>query len=224
MKILDRVKIKESDINSGYSERSKRFRQIYSNEYAKFMEQEGTGKYYRKKLLLNYIFKGPALEWYLRIKMSIEKYYQPFNEIIPREGEILDLGCGYGFISYMLSLTSPSRKITSVDHDEEKIRIAANGFLKNKNIDFFCEDITRYSFGNKDAIILCDVLHCLPIKKQEELLLHCFVKLNSGGMILIRDADAKLENISRIVDQQRLKLELIQKARHTSNIFLIIRK
>jgi 1-acyl-sn-glycerol-3-phosphate acyltransferase len=224
MKILERVKINESDIGSDYSERSKRFRQIYSIEYAKFMQQEGTGRYYRKKLLLNYIFKGPILEWSLRIKMNNEKYYQPYNELIPREGEILDLGCGYGFMSYMLSMTSPSRKITGVDHDEEKIRIAANGFLKNKNINFFCEDITRYPFGNKDAIILIDVLHYISQKNQEEVLLHCFERLNPGGMILVKDAEANLETIRGIVDLEELKMEVIHEAKHPSNILLIIRK
>jgi len=259
MKILARVINNNQDTDLNYSERSKRFRHIYSHEYEKFMEQEGTGEYYRKKLVLNYLFKGPILEGYLRVKLRLEKYYQPYNELIPRAGEILDLGCGYGFISYMLSLTSHSRKITGVDHDPEKIRVAANSFLKNQNIDFICEDITNYSFNNKDAIILSDVLHYIPQKNQEELLLRCIEKLNPGGMILVRDADSiehkrhkrtkiteifstrilgfnrttsaskelyftSLENISRIVDETGLKMEVVHKAKHTSNLLLIIRK
>jgi len=193
MKILKRVGVDEPEMGTGYSERSKSFRRLFSCEYLTFMAQEGTGRYYRKRLVLNYIFKGPVLEWYLRVKMRIEKYYQPYNELVPREGEILDLGCGYGFMSYMLSFTSPSRKITGVDYDAEKIRVAANCIAKNENIDFICEDITRYSFGNKDAILLSDVLHYLPQKSQEELLSRCIEKLNPGGMILVRDADSKLE-------------------------------
>jgi 1-acyl-sn-glycerol-3-phosphate acyltransferase len=224
MKIFDRVRINKSEIGSGYSERSKRFRQVYSSDYEKFMEEEGTGKYYRKKLLLNYIFKGTVLEWRLRINMKIEKFYQPYNELIPRKGEILELGCGYGFISYMLSLTSPSRKITGVDYDQEKIRVATNGFLKNKNIDFFCEDIARYSFGNKDAIILSDVLHYMPLNDQKGVLYHCVEKLNPGGIILVRDADAKLEDIRQIVDKSVSKLKMIHETSHTSKMLLIIRQ
>ncbi len=193
MKILKRVGIDEHEMGSGYSERSKMFRRFYIREYATFMAQEGTGRYYRKKLVLNYIFKGPILEWYLRVKMHIEKYYQPYNELVSREGEILDLGCGYGFMSYMLSFTAPLRRITGVDHDPEKIRVAVNCISKNENIDFICEDITRYSFGNKDAILLIDVLHYLPQASQEELLSRCIEKINPGGMILIRDADSKEE-------------------------------
>jgi 1-acyl-sn-glycerol-3-phosphate acyltransferase len=193
MKILRRVGIDATGMGYGYSERSREFRRFYIREYAAFMAQEGTGRYYRKKLVLNYLFKGPVLEWYLRIKMRIEKYYQPYNELLPREGEILDLGCGFGFMSYMLSFTAPLRKITGVDYDEEKIRVAANCISKNENLDFICDDITRYSFGNKDAILLSDVLHYLPQESQEELLFRCIEKLNPGGVILVRDADSKEE-------------------------------
>ena len=259
MKILRRIAIDDPSMGSGYSERSKCFRHQHSREYAALMAQEGTGRFYRKKLVLNYIFKGPVLEWYLRIKMRIENYYQPYNELLPREGEILDLGCGYGFMSYMLSFTSPSRKITGVDYDAEKIRVAANCIAKNENLNFICEDIARYSFGNKDAILLSDVLHYLPQASQEELLSRCIEKLNPGGMILVRDADSKeqkrhkrtelteffsirilgfnktagvagelyftsLENISRIVDRQGAKMEVIREEKHTSNLLLIIRK
>jgi uncharacterized protein len=259
MKILRRVGVDVTEMGSGYSERSKMFRRFYVREYAAFMAQEGTGRYYRKKLVLNYIFKGPVLEWYLRIKIRIEKYYQPYIELMPREGEILDLGCGYGFMSYMLCFTAPLRKITGVDHDAEKIRVAANCISKNENLNFICDDITRHLFGNKDAILLSDVLHYLPQASQAELLTRCIEKLNPGGLILVRDADSKeekrhtrtkltevfsttilgfnkttdesnelyftsLENISRIVTQNGLKMEVIREAKHTSNFLLIIRK
>ncbi|MCX6249004.1 MAG: 1-acyl-sn-glycerol-3-phosphate acyltransferase [Bacteroidetes bacterium] len=193
MRILQREALEDSRLASGYSAASKIFRQLISREYSKLLEEEGTGKYYRKKLVLNYIFKGPVLEWYLRIKMRIEQYYQRYNELVPREGEILDLGCGYGFMTYMLSFTGPLRKITGVDYDAEKIRVAANCIMKNEKLEFACEDITRYSFGKKDAILLCDVLHYMTQENQEELLIRCIGNLNPGGVILIRDADSKGE-------------------------------
>jgi 1-acyl-sn-glycerol-3-phosphate acyltransferase len=190
MKILHRVRNEDIQFGYDYVERSKRIRKNYMQEYSNLMAVEGTGKYYRKKLLLNYIFKGPVLEWYLKVKMKLENYYQSYNELLPRTGEILDLGCGYGFMCYMLSYTSPERKITGVDFDSEKIRIALNGFSKTDNLEFFCDDITKYSFDCKDAIILSDVLHYLTQKSQEEVLLRCMDKISPGGMIIIRDADS----------------------------------
>jgi 1-acyl-sn-glycerol-3-phosphate acyltransferase len=197
MRILDRVGAEDNIMGNGYTERSKSFHRLYNHEYAKFLEQEGTGYYYRKKLILNYVFKGPILELYLRSKICFEKYYQVDNELIPRDGEILDLGCGYGFLSHMLSLTSPSRRITGVDHDEEKVRVARNGFLKNKNLDFIFEDITSYSFGNKDAIILNDVLQYMSQEKQTELLTRCIERLNPGGIILIKSSYTEVRGFRR---------------------------
>jgi O-methyltransferase involved in polyketide biosynthesis len=72
--------------------------------------------------------------------------------------------------------------------------------MKNEHLDFICEDIIRYSFGNKDAILLSDVLHYLPQKAQEELLSRCIEKLNPGGMILVRDADSKVEKRHKITE------------------------
>ena len=188
MKILDRVGIEDTSMGIGYTQRSKSFHRFYVYEYEKFRGQEGTGYYYRKKLILNYVFKGPVLELYARVKLRFEQYYKVYNELIPKEGTILDLGCGYGFLSHMLSLNSPSRRIIGVDHDEEKVRVARNGFLKSKNLDYICEDITSYSFGNQDAIILNDTLKYIPQEQQTELLIRCIERLNPGGMILIKDS------------------------------------
>jgi 1-acyl-sn-glycerol-3-phosphate acyltransferase len=216
MRILDRFGVEDNIMGSGYTERSKSFHRFYICEYSKFMEQEGTGYYYRKKLILNYIFKGVILEMYLRAKISFEKYYQVYNELISREGQILDLGCEYGFLSHMLSLTSPARKLTGVDHDEEKIRIARNGFLKNKNLNFIYEDITLYSFGNKDAIILNDVLQYIPQEQQRELLTSCVERLNPGGMVLIKDSYSELRGFWRKRRLRKSVLDIIESFIKTS--------
>ena len=47
----------------------------------------------------------------------------------------------------------------------QKICVAAKLFSKNQNIDFICEEITRYSYRNKDVIILTDVLSIHATKK-----------------------------------------------------------
>jgi len=63
--------------------------------------------------------------------------------------------------------------------------------LKNESMNFICEDINRYEFGNPDAILMSEVLHYMPQKNQEELLNRCIEKLNPGGMILVREDDSK---------------------------------
>jgi uncharacterized protein len=193
MKILDRVGTDDMQFGQTYRERTKNFRKFYVDEYKKIKTEEGTGDYYRRKITLNYIYKGPILEWYFRVKMKLAGNYQKFNTLIPREGKILDLGCGYGFISTMLFLTGTNRIITGIDYDQEKIAVAQNCYLTNTNLKFVCSDITTYEFDRHDAFLISDVLHYLKEEEQELLLERCIENLNPGGVIVIREADR--ENI-----------------------------
>jgi len=189
-KIFKRISFDDKSFGADSRERTKSFRQFYIREYKRFRAEEGTASYYRRKLCLNYIYKGPVLEWYTKVKLKLENNYQLLADNVPRQGKILDLGCGYGIISNMLALTSPDREITGIDYDEEKIRVASSGFLNSPLLKFEAADIRSYNITLKDCIILSDVLHYLPPSDQENLLLRCMQNLNEGGCILIRDADA----------------------------------
>jgi 1-acyl-sn-glycerol-3-phosphate acyltransferase len=193
MKILKRVPVDDHSFGKTYQERTRQFRQYYIREYARFKSEEGDAHYYRRKLALNYTLKGPILEWYMRIKLKLEDDYEIYNRLMPREGEILDLGCGYGFISYMLMFTGDGRRITGVDYDSEKIAVAANCFSKNDRVSFVCADVSDYEITPMNGFILSDVLHYLTPGKQELLLKKCFSSLLPGGIVLIREANAELE-------------------------------
>jgi len=194
MHILERVEWNNRSFGDSYSERARTFRQYYIQQFKQLRSEEGTTQYYRRNLLLNYIFKGPVLEWYLRVKLRLENNYQFYCEALPRMGRIMDLGCGYGFISHMLAMTSEDRQITGVDYDCEKIEIARNGFLQNEQLRFICADVTEFQLTAQDGFLLSDVLHYLIPEKQEQLLRNCLNNLNPGGMVLIRDANAELKN------------------------------
>jgi 2-polyprenyl-3-methyl-5-hydroxy-6-metoxy-1,4-benzoquinol methylase len=106
---------------------------------------------------------------------------------------IVDIGCGYGMISYMLSFTSEKRNILGIDYDSDKIRLANNCISKNERISFVAADAVTYNYPNSDVFLLSDVLHYIPEEKQDELLTNCISHLNPGGIIMIRDADKDLK-------------------------------
>jgi 2-polyprenyl-3-methyl-5-hydroxy-6-metoxy-1,4-benzoquinol methylase len=197
MKILKRVPCDDQSLGATYQERTRQFRKFYITQYAKFKQEEGNAQYYRRKLALNYVLKGPILEWYMRVKLNLENNYEIYHHLMPRQGEILDLGCGYGFISYMLMFTADGRRVTGVDYDAEKIEVAENCFSKNERIRFTAADVSDYEITPKDGFLLSDVLHYLTPEKQEILLLKCFSNLNPGGTILIREANAGLADRHR---------------------------
>ena len=127
------------------------------------------------------------------MKIRLENDYQVYNSLIPRNGMITDIGCGYGFISYMLNLVSPQRQIIAIDYDEDKIEVARSCAIKNTNTVFVHEDINEYSLTNSDVFLLNDVLHYMPVDLQIDIINRCIMKLNPSGMIIIRDADSDLK-------------------------------
>jgi SAM-dependent methyltransferase len=192
MRIGRRISWDDNTFGNTYTERTKAFRRFYTSWYNQARFEDGTTFYYRKVLLLNYLFKGPVLEWYVRVKMKLERNFEICTGLMPRKGKILDIGCGYGYVSYLLSMTSPERKITAVDYDPEKIRVASQCFSKNENLNFICGDINRMDFETMDGFLLLDVLHYFPVEDQVSLLNSCIARLDDQGVIVIRDADAGL--------------------------------
>jgi len=194
IKIGQRIRLSDTSFGKDYHERSKLVQKYYRMEWPKLREELETPDYFKLKLIRNYIYKGPVIEWYTRIKLRLEKNYEVYNRFIPRRGKIVDIGCGYGYLSYMLSFVSEKRQILGIDYDDDKIELANNCISKHNNISFIAADIITHPFEPSDVFILSDVLHYLPHNEQETLLLRCIQQLNPGGVILIRDADKDLES------------------------------
>jgi 2-polyprenyl-3-methyl-5-hydroxy-6-metoxy-1,4-benzoquinol methylase len=149
--------------------------------------------YYRGRLIKNYIYKGPVIEWYTRIKTALEDNYKTFDDIVPKKGKIVDVGCGYGYLSYMLSLTAPEREITGIDYDEEKIAIAQNGVSRTSKLNFYASDVLDFNYEKSDAFIISDVLHYLTEENQTILIKKCLEKLNRGGVLIIREGNSEMK-------------------------------
>ncbi len=192
--IMPRITPQMTEYGDGYSERSKKIAQYIKNEYDNLYERYNRvdNFYFKDAIIKNYIYKGPVLEWYMRIKLRLENWYDEYDRILPRKGYIVDLGCGYGAMSYMLMMLSDKRKITGVDYDEEKIALASNSFLKNENINFIASDIRTYDIPAADAYVISDVLHYMDEEMQRSVIQRCIDRLNVGGVLLIRDGDSSV--------------------------------
>lgn len=192
-KFLDRITPDNKTFGETYSERAKNIGRYFRDAYNETRWSLEDTKYYRNQLVKNYIYKGPILEWYLKVKLRMENNYSLFNSIIPRSGKIYDIGCGYGYLSYMLHFVSEQRIVTGIDYDTEKITVANNCPSKNDQINFEVADITKYEFEPADVFLLSDVLHYFPKEDQELVINKCVENLNDNGMIVIRDANTNLK-------------------------------
>lgn len=50
-----------------------------------------TVDYYFNRLSKNYIYKGPILEWYMRIKVGLEDNYKLFESLLPKREQLRTL-------------------------------------------------------------------------------------------------------------------------------------
>jgi 1-acyl-sn-glycerol-3-phosphate acyltransferase len=193
VKYLPRIAPDDQTFGVGYAQRTKLISRYFKAEYAQMRTEIETVDYFFNRLSKNYIYKGPVLEWYMRIKIKLEDNYSLFEFLLPKKGTITDIGCGYGFLPYMLRFTSKERTIIGIDYDEDKIAVADHCFSKNDQLTFFAADVTKCELPKSDAFVLSDILHYIPREAQENLLVKCIQNLNPGGMILLRDADKDLE-------------------------------
>jgi 1-acyl-sn-glycerol-3-phosphate acyltransferase len=146
LKFLPRISPSDPSYGAGYVERTKRISSHFKAEYEKLRAANETPDYFREQLIYNYIYKGPVLEWYMRIKTRLEKNYKLFHDLLPKNGHILDAGCGYGFMSYMLHFAGPDRTITGIDYDEDKLPGIISAATPTNSIS--CMRISAASIGS----------------------------------------------------------------------------
>lgn len=194
LKFLPAISPADTSFGKTYSERTKAIGRYFKEEFARLQQQQETPPYYQHKLIANYLYKGPVLEWYMRIKLRLESYYEPFHKLVPLNATVLDLGCGYGFLSYMLYFLSDGRQVTGVDYDEEKIGTASQCYARNARVNFICADATRFDLQQYDTIIIADVLHYMEPAQQREVIRKSIDALLPGGRLIIREGNADLKD------------------------------
>ena len=190
--ILPSIPADDLSFGTTYQERTKRISAYMKEGYARICREKNTtdNPAFYEALIQNYIYKGPVVEWYIRIKVKMERNYRLFNRLIPAQGQITDIGCGFGPLCYMLSMLSEDRDILGIDYDEDKIALAQHGWLRNEHLQFRHGNALEYPLPESDVFILNDMLHYMSYEHQRTLLLKCADRLRSQGMIIIRDGNS----------------------------------
>ncbi len=153
------------------------------------LDEVNTPRVLRRKVERLYRYQGPLVEQFAHWKMKADPMFQYLDRVVPREGLILDLGCGYGLASHWLSFCTDQRTCIGVDYDEGKIAIAQRTAPGHERIRFEVHDLLAWDYPPCDTILLLDVLHYLNPDQQRIVLEKARRALRPGGRLVLREAD-----------------------------------
>lgn len=102
---------------------------------------------------------------------------------LPKNGNVLDLGCGLGANSFFLS--EKGFNVTCVDKDENAIDNIKKNF---PNIKAVKSDISNFDYWNDkyDLILILNVLHFFNFQQAKQIIGNAIGSLNKNGLIYLQ--------------------------------------
>jgi SAM-dependent methyltransferase len=134
----------------------------------------------------------PVERAYSLVRFSImrPKLLSVMDLLLPDEGRILDVGCGFGLFAGYFGQTHPGRRIVGVDPDARRIGLARRVAerLELRDHRFVVGDVRDASIeGPFDGAYVLDVMHHLPADDQRRVLERLRSLLVPGGILIVKD-------------------------------------
>jgi SAM-dependent methyltransferase len=128
---------------------------------------------------------------YANVRFSIlrPKLLSVMDLLLPDEGRILDIGCGFGLFAAYFGQTQPARRIVGVDPNARRIamakRVCAGLGLENE---FVAGDARSVSLEGRFAgAYVLDVMHHIPADDQLPMLERLRDLLAPRGVLVLKD-------------------------------------
>ena len=149
------------------------------------------------------MFLNGAAEEYLNSSRDIQQQSGKefiITDVEPRSGDkVLDIGCGSGELSaFLAELVGPTGKVTGVDPDSSRIKLAMEAYSGVENLVFIQgDDINFPGKGTEtyDIVFSNHVLHW--ISNKQSMFTESFRALKPGGKMAAEYSDHDFALISR---------------------------
>jgi uncharacterized protein len=188
-----RITPQNFDYSQGSTALMRHCETIVREALQKQLDEINTPRIVRRKVHRLYRYQGKFVEQFVHWKMKLDPMFGALDDVVPRTGFVLDLGCGYGVATHWLAQFTDGRNFLGIDYDENKIRVAQRTAPESSRIKFETGDILNCDYPACDTILLLDVLHYWTPEKQQLILNKARRALRSGGRLILRDA-ARAEN------------------------------
>lgn len=130
----------------------------------------------------------------------------PFGQIesyFPKNGLIIDIGCGEGVLATLLAISSKKRKVEGYDINQDKINLGQSIAQRIPNLSFQRKNVLKENLPKAAGFVLSDFLHHIPEEQHKSLLKRIVEATDKNGIIVIKEidlADGIRSKISRFFD------------------------
>ncbi len=126
----------------------------------------------------------------IRFTILRQPFLEEIGQYLPRQGRILDLGCGFGLFSLYFAMLERGRSLTGVDMNARRIEYAQASARKLglDNIEYEVADAIAWVGQRQfDAIFFLDLVHHLPVAEVPDFLDKVSRLLQPDGVLVIKD-------------------------------------
>lgn len=141
-------------------------------------------------------YGDPLVKAYCMARFLIihQRFLNELLQFMPREGRVLEIGCGFGLFALYFASMHEKLHISGVDLNPQRIGLAqaAAQKLGRENVHFMQGDARTLHLSEQyDAIYMLDILHHLPPAEVPRLLREVKAHLKKGGVLLVKDVDTR---------------------------------
>jgi 2-polyprenyl-3-methyl-5-hydroxy-6-metoxy-1,4-benzoquinol methylase len=126
-------------------------------------------------------------EAYRAAFFDIDAFVERMRQWTPNATKILEVGCGEGAVTERLNAAYPFAKITAIDITPRLGRLYEGSRDKVRFIRCNVQKIAATEPGQYDLVVLCDVLHHVPVAFRQELLDAIRATLAPGGAFVLKE-------------------------------------
>jgi len=117
--------------------------------------------------------------------------FRAVEDVLPRKGRILEIGCGHGLFSLYLAAASPDRTVVGVDVDDSKLAVAraATTALGAHSVSFEAREALEALSEPWAGIAIVDVLYLLGADPARAVLKAAAEHVEPGGVLAVKEID-----------------------------------
>ena len=132
---------------------------------------------------------------YIRFLIMNMRILEEIEQYLPKDGRILDVGCGFGLFSLYFVSCSEKRTVQSFDRSSGRIQQAQESAARlglTERVQFEVCDVLNYEFKDEvDAVVMLDLLHHIPAGVVPKLIGHIYDTMSEQGTVAIKEVMSK---------------------------------